>query len=142
MLVKPRKNYTKTTNSKHWLRKHPNLLKEKSVNHVEEVVVSDIIYVKTDEGTHYLSLVTDAYSRKILGYEVSNEMKASEIVKALDMTIINRRTNTATIHHSDRSLRYCSSEHQEKSNANGIVPSMIGGYDCFRASSYSINAIR
>ncbi len=90
MLVKPRRNYTKTTNSKHWLRKHPNLLKERTVSHVEEVVVSDITYVKTDEGTHYLSLVTDAYSRKILGYELSNEMKASDVVKALDMTIMNR----------------------------------------------------
>jgi transposase InsO family protein len=67
MLVKPRKNYTKTTHSHHWLRKHPNLLKDRVVKGVEEVFVSDITYVKSDEGTHYLSLVTDAYSRKIIG---------------------------------------------------------------------------
>ncbi|WP_104047915.1 IS3 family transposase [Vibrio jasicida] len=142
MLVKPRKNYTKTTNSRHWLRKHPNLLKGKAVNHVEEVVVSDITYVKTDEGTHYLSLVTDAYSRKILGYELSNEMKASDVVKALDMTIMNRQTNAATIHHSDRGLQYCSSEYQEKLNANGMVPSMTDGYDCYQnALAERVNGI-
>jgi len=78
MLVKPRKNYTKTTNSRHWLRKHPNLLKDKTVERAEEVLVSDITYVKSDEGTHYLSLVTDAYSRKIMGYELSHEMKACD----------------------------------------------------------------
>ncbi|EEZ89505.1 conserved hypothetical protein [Vibrio harveyi 1DA3] len=142
MLVKPRKNYTKTTNSRHWLRKHPNLLKGKAVNHVEEVVVSDITYVKTDEGTHYLSLVTDAYSRKILGYELSNEMKASDVVKALDMTIMNRQTNAATIHHSDRGLQYCSSEYQEKLRANGMVPSMTDGYDCYQnALAERVNGI-
>ncbi|MEI8593862.1 IS3 family transposase [Photobacterium sp. Hal280] len=142
LLVKPRKNYTKTTNSKHWLRKHPNLLKDKVVHHVEQVVVSDITYVKTDEGTHYLSLVTDAYSRKILGYELSNEMKASDVVKALDMTITNRQTDAATIHHSDRGLQYCSSEYQEKLSANSMIPSMTDGYDCYQnALAERVNGI-
>ncbi|MBD1584973.1 IS3 family transposase, partial [Pseudoalteromonas sp. S16_S37] len=70
LLVKPKKNYTKTTNSKHWMRKHPNLLKEYKATKAEEVFVSDITYLKSDEGTHYLSLTTDAYSRKIMGYEL------------------------------------------------------------------------
>jgi len=99
---------------------------------VKEAVVSDITYVKKDEGTRYLSLVTDAYSRKILGYELSNEMKASDVVKALDMVIVNRQTDAATIHHSDRGLQYCLSEHQEKLNANGMITSMTDGYDCYQ----------
>ena len=142
LLVKPRKNYTKTTNSKHWLRKHPNLLKEKIVTKAEEVFVSDITYVKTDAGTHYLSLVTDAYSRKIMGYEVSPEMKASDVVKALDMAVEQRNTSNKTIHHSDRGLQYCSSEYQETLKRNGLIASMTDGYDCYQnALAERINGI-
>ena len=64
LLIKPKKNYTKTTDSKHWLRKYPNLLKGREPIRSEEVFVSDITYIKSKERTHYLSLVTDAYSRK------------------------------------------------------------------------------
>ena len=76
LLVKKRKNYTKTTDSKHWLRKFPNLLKNRKVTEVEEVFVSDITYIKSRAKTHYLSLVTDAFSRKIMGYHLSDDMSA------------------------------------------------------------------
>ncbi|WP_086019777.1 IS3-like element ISShfr4 family transposase [Shewanella frigidimarina] len=142
MLVKPRKNYTKTTHSHHWLRKHPNLLKDRVVKGVEEVFVSDITYVKSDEGTHYLSLVTDAYSRKIMGYELSDEMKACDVVKALEMTIKNRQTTSDVIHHSDRGIQYCSAEYQHKLAANAIRPSMTDGYDCYQnALAERVNGI-
>lgn len=142
MLVKPRKNYTKTTNSHHWLRKHPNLLKDKIVERVEEVLVSDITYVKSDEGTHYLSLVTDAYSRKIMGYELSHEMKASDVVKALDMTVKSRQTTGHIIHHSDRGMQYCSEEYQMALAASGMTPSMTDGYDCYQnALAERVNGI-
>ena len=84
------------------MKKHPNLLKELKPKEPEEVFVSDITYVQSEQGVHYLSLVTDAYSRKIMGYELSNEMKATDVVKALDMTINNRQYKGSTIHHSDR----------------------------------------
>ncbi|WP_156003307.1 IS3 family transposase [Shewanella japonica] len=142
MLVMPRKNYTKTTNSHHWLRKHPNLLKDKIVERVEEVLVSDITYVKSDEGTHYLSLVTDAYSRKIMGYELSHEMKASDVVKALDMTVKSRQTTGHIIHHSDRGMQYCSEEYQMALAASGMTPSMTDGYDCYQnALAERVNGI-
>ena len=67
LLIRPKKNYTQTTNSKHWLRKYPNLLKDRKPLRCEEVFVSDITYIKSRERTHYLSLVTDAYSRKSWG---------------------------------------------------------------------------
>lgn len=102
LLVKPKKNYIKTTSSQHWMRKHPNLLKEYKPCTAEEVFVSDITYVKSEQGVHYLSLVTDAYSRKIMGYELSDEMKATDVVKALDMTVKERLYQNDTIHHSDR----------------------------------------
>ena len=81
LLVPPKRSYIKTTHSKHWMRKSPNLLKDKVVKRPEEVFVSDITYVESGEGVHYLSLVTDAKSRKIMGYELSHTMKASDIVR-------------------------------------------------------------
>ncbi len=142
LLVRPLKIYTKTTNSKHWLKKHPNLLKKWKVTHVEEAVVSDITYVNSDEGTHYLSLVTDAYSRKILGYELSDEMKASDITKALKMAQARRNTRTCTIHHSDRGLQYCSGEYQSQLITKGWRASMTDGYDCYQnALAERVNGI-
>lgn len=142
LLVKPRRSYTKTTYSKHWLRKHPNLLKETFAERPEDIFVSDITYVPTDQGTHYLSLVTDACSRKIMGYEVSAEMKAADVVKALKMAIKTRQSKRTTIHHSDRGLQYCSHEYQATLNSNGMVASMTDGYDCYQnALAERINGI-
>jgi len=142
LLVKARKSYTKTTNSKHWLRKHPNLLKKQQAEEIEQTFVSDITYVQTDQGTHYLSLVTDACSRKIMGYEVSSEMKASDVVKALKMAVTQRITLNAAIHHSDRGLQYCSAEYQKVLIENQIRPSMTDGYDCYQnALAERINGI-
>jgi len=142
LLVKPKKNYTKTTMSKHWLHKHPNLLKEKIVKQIEEVFVSDITYVKSQEGTHYLSLVTDAYSRKIMGFHLSHDMPAKEVVKALKMAGKNKITTTETIHHSDRGLQYCSDEYQSELEKLGMKASMTDGYDCYQnALAERINGI-
>lgn len=142
LLVTPKKSYTKTTNSKHWMRKHPNLLKEHKTQRAEEVLVSDITYIKSDEGTHYLSLTTDAYSRKIMGYELSNEMKASDVVKALNMSIKNKRYSHQSIHHSDRGLQYCSDEYQQVLKKHDIRPSMTDGYDCYQnALAERVNGI-
>lgn len=142
MLIKPKKNYTKTTNSKHWLRKHPNLYLGLDIKGPEEVFVSDITYVKSKEKTHYLSLVTDAYSRKIMGYQLSNDMSAENVVKALRMAIKNKRSNKPSIHHSDRGLQYCSQIYQKELNKNNIIPSMTDGYDCYQnALAERINGI-
>ncbi|WP_408580438.1 IS3 family transposase [Aliivibrio fischeri] len=142
LLVKPKRSYTKTTYSKHWMKKHPNLLKEVTPQASEEVFVSDITYVQSQKGIHYLSLVTDAYSRKIMGYELSDEMKATDVVKALDMAIDSRQYQRSTIHHSDRGLQYCSKVYQEKLNKNDIKPSMTDGYDCYQnALAERINGI-
>lgn len=132
MLVKARKSYIKTTNSRHWMKKHPNLLKEVKPSAPEEMFVSDITYVETEQGVHYLSLVTDACSRKIMGYELSDEMKAIDVVKALDMTLKNRFYQHEAIHHSDRGLQYCSKVYQKKLSENNLIPSMTDGYDCYQ----------
>lgn len=142
MLVKPMKNYTKTTFSKHWLRKYPNLFKDIDVNRTEQVFVSDITYIKSNERTHYLSLVTDVFSRKIVGYHLSDDMSAENVVKALKMAVKNRKTNLQLIHHSDRGLQYCSQIYQNELNKNNIIASMTDGYDCYQnALAERINGI-
>lgn len=129
MLIKLKKNYIKTTHSKHWLRKYPNLLKEVNPTQPEQCFVSDITYVKTTLKTHYLSLVTDAYSRKIVGYHLSNDMSTENVTKAIKITIKNKIAKIRTIHHSDRGLQYCSEVYQKELAKNNIIPSMTDGYD-------------
>jgi transposase InsO family protein len=142
MLIKPKKNYTKTTDSKHWLRKHPNLLKEETITHIEQVFVSDITYLKTSNKTVYLSLVTDAFSRKIMGYHLSKNMNTENVAKALEMAIKNKQTQNTTIHHSDRGLQYCASYYQNIIQNNNMTPSMTDGYDCYQnALAERINGI-
>lgn len=142
LLVQPRRRYTKTTYSKHWMKKHPNLLRERVVSEAEQVFVSDITYVQSAEGVHYLSLVTDAGSRKIMGHELSREMKASDVVKALQRAIRQRRGDQPLIHHSDRGIQYCSQLYQSELRRHGIRPSMTDGYDCYQnALAERVNGI-
>lgn len=142
LLVKPTKQYRKTTHSKHWMKKHPNLYQGLNVTRPEQVFVSDITYVESEEGVHYLSLVTDAGSRKIMGYHLSNDMKAESVAKALEQSIHNRRTTKPLIHHSDRGLQYCSQHYQGILKANDIKPSMTDGYDCYQnALAERVNGI-
>lgn len=142
LLIKPKKNYTKTTDSKHWLKKYPNLFKERKAIRSEEVFVSDITYIKSKDRTHYLSLVTDAYSRKIMGYHLSNGMGSEEVVQALKMAVKNRKSNEDLIHHSDRGLQYCSAIYQNELKQGNIKASMTDGYDCYQnALAERINGI-
>ncbi len=142
LLVKKVKSYTKTTNSKHWLKKHPNLYRDMKATKPEEVFVSDITYLKTKEKTYYLSLVTDAYSRKIMGYKLSSSMDSQNVVQALDMAIKQRKYYWQSVHHSDRGLQYASAIYQERLKSYGIKPSMTDGYDCYQnALAERVNGI-
>ena len=142
LLVKPKRSYTKTTYSRHWMKKHPNLLQDLAIKRPEQVFVSDITYVESDEGVHYLSLVTDASSRKIMGHELSHKMKASDTVKALEQAVKNRQSTLPLLHHSDRGSQYCSTLYQDVLNKHQIKPSMTDGYDCYQnALAERINGI-
>jgi putative transposase len=142
LLVKPKRSYTKTTYSRHWMKKHPNLFSDMAVERPEQAFVSDITYVESDEGVHYLSLVTDAYSRRIMGNELSYAMKASDTVKALQRATASRTTKAPLIHHSDRGSQYCSALYQEELSRHNIKPSMTDGYDCYQnALAERVNGI-
>ena len=142
LLIKPVRSYTKTTHSKHWMRKHPNRYSDLELKRPEQAFVSDITYVKSDAGVHYLSLVTDAYSRKIMGYELSHGLSAQETAGALVKAIKQRQTRRKLIHHSDRGLQYCSELYQQILRKNEITPSMTDGYDCYQnALAERVNGI-
>lgn len=125
MLIKPSRRYVQTTMSKHWMRKYPNLVKGLSIERPEQVWVSDITYIKTDEGNCYLNLVTDAYSRKIMGYSIADTMDTEAMIKAFKMGLANRNYPLENlIHHSDRGLQYCSKEYVSLAMDNHVQISM------------------
>lgn len=127
MLITRRKKYTQTTNSKHWLKKYPNLIKGLAVDRPEKLWVSDITYIRTDEGFSYLTMITDAYSRKIVGYNTSRSLGSEATIETLKMAIKSRSSKEELIHHSDRGLQYCSKEYVELLNQNQIKISMTEG---------------
>lgn len=130
LLIKPRRRYTQTTMSKHWLRKWPNLIKNVTAKQVDEIWVSDITYLKTQQGNCYLNMVTDTYSRKIVGYAVADTMETENMIEALKMATRNRKNIAVpTIHHSDRGLQYCSKEYSWLCTENNIRLSMTENGD-------------
>jgi transposase InsO family protein len=124
LLVGKRKRFTKTTNSHHWMRKHPDMIKDMTIERPEQLWVADITYVAIETGYAYLHLVTDAYSKQIMGYFVSTDLCASSTIKALTMALENRKYNNKLIHHSDRGLQYCSSGYVKILNENNVSISM------------------
>ena len=142
LLIKPKRSYTTPTHSRHWMNKLPTLDNDLELRRPEQAFVSDLTYVESQEGVQYLSLVTDAYSRKIMGHEVSREMKATDTIKALRRAIGNRQNDKALIHHSDRGVQYCSGPYQAILQASDIKPSMTDGYDCYQnALAERVNGI-
>jgi putative transposase len=130
LLIKPRRRYVQTTHSKHWLRKYPNRAKGLAVTAPEQLWVSDITYLKTEEGNCYLTMVTDAYSRKIVGYSIADNMEAATVAQALTMAIKNRcYKNENLVHHSDRGLQYCSREYVGLAESKHIQMSMTEASD-------------
>ena len=115
LLMRRRKRMIKTTDSHHWLKKYPNLIKEMILSAGDQLWVSDITYIRTLQGFNYLSLITDAYSRKIMGYSLYETLAATGPTEALMMAIEKRQETSSfiLIHHSDRGVQYCSSEYVE-----------------------------
>jgi putative transposase len=142
LLIHPKRSYVKTTNSKHWMKKYPNLLENVRLSSPEQVWVSDITYIKTDQGHCYLSLVTDAYSKKIMGHQLSANLSTDGPLKALKMAIKARSTQSNLIHHSDRGLQYCSTEYIKCLTDNKINISMTQNGDPYEnAVAERINGI-
>ena len=108
LLIRQRKRKAITTDSRHWMRKYSNLVKGLAITRPEQVWVSDITYIRLTHQWGYLSLITDAYSRKIMGYSFRQDLAAEGCIEALKMALNNRIYNQSIIHHSDRGSQYCS----------------------------------
>lgn len=145
-LVPRKRAYHKTTHSHHRFRRHPNLLKEGPLQIVakgpEQVWVADITYLPTRESVAYLSLITDAYSRKIVGHHVHESLHTESVIRALKNAVGARKTKQSLVHHSDRGAQYCSALYQRLHDKHGIRCSMTDGYDCYQnAMAERVNGI-
>ena len=129
LLQKPKRMYAQTTNSKHWMRKYANIIKGLPITRKEQLWVSDITYVRMGKGFCYLSIITDAYSRKIMGSAVSDSLSTEVCLEALKEALRNRTTNNSLIHHSDRGIQYCSREYIQLLKANEVRISMTENGD-------------
>lgn len=131
LLVKKKQRRTRTTFSYHHFHKYPNLIKELTVDRVNQVIVTDItyLYLRNRDSFAYLFLVTDLFSRKILGFKVSENLSAKSAVDALEMAINNMTEIDDVIHHSDRGIQYCSHEYTGLLKEYGIRISMTENSD-------------
>jgi putative transposase len=143
LLITPKRSYQITTNSHHRFRKHKNLILDMSINRPNQVWASDITYIGARDNHCYLSLVTDAYSKRILGYYVSDNLCAQSSVVALKMAIKSRQNvQLSLIHHSDRGLQYCSDGYQKMLKRAAIQCSMTNNGDPYEnAVAERINGI-
>jgi len=132
-----------TTNSKHFFYKSPNRIKDLIISHSEQVWVNDITYIKTAPGHAYLALVTDAYSKKIMGYSLQNNMRVEMVKSALEMALKNRSFNhKSIIHHSDRGIQYCCPDFTDFAEKNGMILSTTQQYDPYEnAVAERVNGI-
>ena len=108
LLIHKKKRYVRTTDSSEWRRQHDNLVEDYVPEKPEELLVSDITYFETAQGNAYGHFVTDAYSKKIMGYEAAYDMTKERTVAAFEMAMANRIYEHQGIHHSDRGSQYCS----------------------------------
>ena len=146
LLVPRRRAYHKTTHSHHRFRRHPNLLKPGAhqvvASRPNHVWVADITYLPTRSGMSYLSLITDAYSRKIVGHHVHESLRSEDMEQALRKALRQRSDDQPLIHHSDRGIQYCCDRYQRLHDRHGIQCSMTDGYDCYQnALAERVNGI-
>jgi len=124
LIRKRNRKIPRTTFSDHWLRKHPNLIEGIVLTSPNRLWVSDITYVPLTNGNCYLSLITDAYSHKIVGYCVNADLTTEGCLKALEMALKHLPKEHNLIHHSDRGCQYCSYEYVDILAKNNAAISM------------------
>lgn len=142
LLVRPRKKFAVTTQSSHRFRTYNNLLKGLHLTHAHQAWVSDITYLKINQGFCYLSLITDAWSRKIVGYDVSDSLELSGCLRALNMALKQLPPRYNLIHHSDRGIQYCTKIYTGKLKKHSVGISMAEKGNCYEnAKAERINGI-
>lgn len=142
LLVPRKRRRARTTDSRHGLRTYPNLYREADIEDVHEAWVSDLTYVRTDEGFAYVSLISDAYSRKIVGYASERTLEATGSVRALRMALGQLPAGARPLHHSDRGIQYCCWDYVGTLQKHGLLISMTQQDHCYEnAQAERLNGI-
>ena len=162
-LLRYRRRNPYTTNSRHRFKKYPNLIRELLLTESGQLWVSDITYIRSGNGFNYLSLVTDAYSRKIVGHCLWPTLESQGAIKALEMALAGTKRSKKIIHHSDRGIQYCCNNYVESienaciqlsmtekgdpyenaiaERVNGILKTEFGLSDHFTSNSQALEAV-
>lgn len=143
MLIKPKRSYRITTDSHHRFRRHKNLIESLGPVRPEQIWASDITYIGNRGNHRYLALVTDTYSKKIVGYDLSASLGADGSIRALKMGLKQRSyKEKELIHHSDRGFQYCCDEYQNVLKRKKVTCSMTESYDPYaNAVAERVNGI-
>lgn len=142
LLVKKKKFYHKTTNSYHHFHKYSNLIKDLKIIRPNQVWVSDITYIRTVKGFCYLALITDLFSRKIVGYDISDSLELTGCLRALKSALRKARPAANLVHHSDRGVQYCSHQYVNELKKRKIDISMTEENHCYEnAVAERVNGI-
>lgn len=142
LLVKRRRNYAVTTQSYHHFKVYRNLIKGWQPCKPGQLWVSDITYMRTVNGFVYLFLITDAFSRKVVGWHLSDSLAIEGALKALKMALRQSKSTKGLIHHSDRGIQYCCKDYIKQLNQNDISISMAAAGDCYEnAVAERVNGI-
>jgi transposase InsO family protein len=142
LLITPKKQYVNTTQSHHRFWVYDNLAATMTLTRPNQLWVSDITYLRTQEGFCYLALITDAYSRKIVGFDVSDSLELNGCMRALKSALQTAGDLTELVHHSDRGIQYCSGQYTSLLKQRGVKISMAAKGNCYEnALAERINGI-
>jgi len=142
MLTLRKKYSCRTTNFYHRFYKYNNIIKDVEVNRPNQVWASDITYIRTVKGFCYLALITDMYSRKIVGYDLSDSLELKGCIRALNKAVYQAKNIKGLIHHSDRGIQYCSNIYTQILKREKIGISMTEENHCYEnAMAERVNGI-
>jgi transposase InsO family protein len=134
LLIARQKRSVRTTDSRHHLRLYPNLAASLVLTAPHQLLVADLTYIRTLEGFMYLCLVTDAFSRMIVGHDCSDSLEMEGALRALSQALRQLPAGAAAMHHSDRGIQYCCQAYTQKLRAAGVTISMTEANHCYENS--------
>jgi len=142
LLIRRKKYSSRTTNSYHRFYKYNNTIKNMNINRPNQVWAADITYIRTINGFCYLALITDMYSRKIVGHDISDSLELSGCVRALKKALYHNKDLKNLTHHSDRGIQYCSNIYTQILKRKKIDISMTEENHCYEnALAERVNGI-
>jgi len=120
LFIKPKKRFVRTTQSGHDCLVYPNLIKEMTIDNINQVWAGDITYIRINNGFVFLAVLLDLYSRKVIGWALSKKIDRHLTLDALKMAIKTRKPPNGVIHHSDRGVQYLCDEYTELLKENNF----------------------